>query len=92
MVYFNEFNFSDCGHCDVCINKRPKDYEKVKAKIIEIIKEQAHTLEDLREKMHSVNDETWIKAFNELVDDGKISQHETIFYVKKWVMNNLELA
>lgn len=82
LMYFNEFNYSDCGHCDVCISKRPKDYEKVKAKMLELLKAQASTLEDLKEQMYSVNDETWIKAFNELVDDGRISQHEDIFYVK----------
>ncbi|MDP1802213.1 MAG: ATP-dependent DNA helicase RecQ [Bacteroidota bacterium] len=82
LMYFNEFNYSDCGHCDVCISKRPKDYEKVKAKMLELLKAQASTLEDLKEQMYSVNDETWIKAFNELVDDGMISQHEDIFYVK----------
>jgi ATP-dependent DNA helicase RecQ len=82
LMYFNEFNYSDCGHCDVCISKRPKDYEKVKAKMLEILKAQASTLEDLKEQMYSVNDETWIKAFNELVDDGRVLQHEDIFYVK----------
>ncbi|MBA2612381.1 MAG: RecQ family ATP-dependent DNA helicase [Bacteroidetes bacterium] len=83
LMYFNEFNYNDCGHCDVCISKRPKDFEKVKAKMIEILKAQASTLEDLKEQMYSVNDETWIKAFNELVDDGRVLQHEDIFYVKK---------
>ncbi|MDO8998841.1 MAG: ATP-dependent DNA helicase RecQ [Bacteroidota bacterium] len=83
LIYFNEFNYSDCGHCDVCISKRPKDFEKVKLKIVEIIKAQPLTLEDLKEKMGSINDETWIKAFNELVDDGEVLEHETIFYLKK---------
>lgn len=83
LIYFNEFNYSDCGHCDVCISKRPKDYEKVKAKIVDIIKAQPMTLNDLKEKMKSVNDETWVKAFNELVDDGRILEHETVFYLKK---------
>jgi ATP-dependent DNA helicase RecQ len=83
LMYFNEFNFNDCGHCDVCISKRPKDFEKVKIKIVEIIKAQPLTLEDLKEKMVSVSDETWIKAFNELVDDGKVLEHEGVFYLKK---------
>ncbi len=83
LIYFNEFNYSDCGHCDVCISKRPKDYEKVRKKILDVVKAQAMSLEDLKEKMTSFNDETWIKAFNELVDDGKISEHEGVFYVKK---------
>ncbi len=83
LMYFNEFNYSDCGHCDVCISKRPKDYEKVRKKILDVVKAQAMSLEDLKEKMTSFNDETWIKAFNELVDDGNISEHEGVFYVKK---------
>ena len=83
LMYFNEFNYNDCGHCDVCISKRPKDFEKTKLKIIEIIKTQPLSLEALKEKMTSVNNETWVKAFNELVDDGKVIEHETIFYLKK---------
>ncbi len=83
LIYFNEFNYSDCGHCDVCISKRPKDFEKVKTKIQEILKKDALTLVDLKEKMRSVNDDTWVKAFNELVDDGKVSEHDGVFYVKK---------
>ncbi len=67
LMYFNEFNFSDCGHCDVCLSNRPKDYESVKNKIIKHLK-TPHTLEELKLKMKS-NDETWIKIFNELVDD-----------------------
>jgi ATP-dependent DNA helicase RecQ len=86
LIYFNEFNYSDCGHCDVCISKRPKDFEKVKAKIVDIIKVQPMTLNDLKEKMKSVNDETWVKAFNELVDDGRILEHETVFYLKKYIL------
>ncbi|MBL7920678.1 MAG: RecQ family ATP-dependent DNA helicase [Bacteroidia bacterium] len=83
LMYFNEFNYSDCGHCDVCINKRPKDYEKVRKKILDVLKAQAMSLEDLKEKMTSFNDDTWIKAFNELVDDGNISEREGVFYIKK---------
>jgi ATP-dependent DNA helicase RecQ len=83
LMYFNEFNYNDCGHCDVCISKRPKDFEKVKVKIIEVIKMEPMTLIDLKEKMGSVSDETWIKAFNELVDDGKVLERETVFYLKK---------
>ncbi|MES2681056.1 MAG: ATP-dependent DNA helicase RecQ [Bacteroidota bacterium] len=69
LIYFNEFNYADCGHCDVCIAKRPKDFEAVKNRIIQYLSASALTLEELKHKMKS-NDETWIKIFNELVDDG----------------------
>lgn len=81
LMYFNEFNYSDCGHCDVCISKRPKDYETVKTKIISILQTSQHSLEDLKEKMKSNNSETWIKAFNELIDDGVILVDEDIYYL-----------
>jgi ATP-dependent DNA helicase RecQ len=83
LMYFNEFNYSDCGHCDVCISKRPKDYEKVKNKILQVFKDTHLSLEELKEKMHTHNDETWIKAFNELIDDGVIIENETNYYLKR---------
>ncbi|WP_317896850.1 RecQ family ATP-dependent DNA helicase [Aurantibacillus circumpalustris] len=83
LMYFNEFNYSDCGHCDVCISKRPKDYETVKTKLLTSLKNKSLTLEQLKDKMKSSNDETWIKAFNELIDDNIIVEEESIFYLKK---------
>jgi ATP-dependent DNA helicase RecQ len=68
LIYFNEFNYADCGHCDVCITKRPKDFEAVKNRIIQYLTASPLSLEQLQHKMKS-NDETWIKIFNELVDD-----------------------
>lgn len=83
LMYFNEFNYSDCGHCDVCISKRPKDYEKVKNKLLAVLKDTHLSLEQLREKMKSSNDETWIKAFNELIDDDIIREEEDIYSLAK---------
>jgi len=53
----------------VCIAKRPKDFEAVKNRIIQHLTASPLSLEELQHKMKS-NDETWIKIFNELVDDG----------------------
>jgi ATP-dependent DNA helicase RecQ len=81
LMYFNEFNYIDCGHCDVCISKRPKDYEAVKLKILNLFQASHHSLEDLKEKMKSNNSETWIRAFNELIDDGIILANEDLYYL-----------
>ena len=83
LMYFNEFNYSDCGHCDVCISKRPKDYEKVKTKLLTSLKEGKLTLEELKDKMKKSNDETWVKAFNELIDDNVIVEEESSYYLRK---------
>jgi len=69
LMYFNEFNYADCGHCDVCISKRPKDFESLRNQIITHLTAKTLTLDELRHKMKS-NEETWVKIFNELVDDG----------------------
>ncbi|MBK6521448.1 MAG: RecQ family ATP-dependent DNA helicase [Sphingobacteriaceae bacterium] len=72
LTYFNEFNNADCGYCDVCLSKKPKDYDKVKHHIIEVLKSKTQTIEEMKVLMTKYHSDTWIKAFNELIDDGVI--------------------
>jgi ATP-dependent DNA helicase RecQ len=83
LLYFNEHNYTDCGHCDVCISKRPRDIERVKEKITGMLMERALTLEKLHAGMGLHNDETWIRAFNELIDDGFIVENENQYSLRK---------
>lgn len=69
LIYFNEFNYSDCGHCDVCISKRPKDFEKIRKRILVLLKGKELNLEAISAAMQEGNSETWVKVLNELVDD-----------------------
>jgi ATP-dependent DNA helicase RecQ len=73
--YFNEHDYTDCGHCDVCISKRPKDYESVKEKLTELLRVRELKLDDLRTGMRAYNDETWVSVFNQLIDDGIVSEN-----------------
>lgn len=82
LMYFNEFNYTDCGYCDVCLGKKPKGFEKIKKKIKEIIKAKPMDVHELKEQMKSHSDEVWLKAFNELVDDEVLIEKEEIFYLK----------
>lgn len=82
LAYFNEFNYNDCGYCDVCLSKKPKGYQKIKKKILDTLAASPITLVELKAKMKDVSDETWIKAFNELVDDGEILENEGSYKVK----------
>jgi predicted transcriptional regulator len=81
-MYFNEFNFSNCGHCDVCLANRPANYDYTKTKILDLLKKQPHTLETLKQKLKLFNDETWIRVFNELVDDGIVVWQNTGYTLK----------
>jgi ATP-dependent DNA helicase RecQ len=76
LSYFNEFNYSDCGHCDVCIAARPKDYEKIKDRLTAILEGSRRTLEQIREQMGSYPEEAWIRTFNGMIDDGIIREDE----------------
>lgn len=76
LTYFNEFNNADCGYCDVCLSKKPKNYDKVKHDIIETLRSKTKTIEEMKELMHKYHSETWIKAFNELIDDGVIKMDD----------------
>ncbi len=82
LMYFNEFNYSDCGHCDVCISKRPKDYEKIKSQILGILKNRYLSLDEIKENLRSSNDETWVRAFNELIDDGLVQEKEARYSLR----------
>lgn len=83
LIYFNEYDYTDCHHCDVCIAKRPKDLGKIKSRLLNLIKKQQLNMHQIKEKMTGVNDETWIKAFNELIDDGIIKEGQSGFYNEK---------
>ena len=80
--FIPEFNYADCGHCDVCISKRPKDFDSVKKKLIALFDGQSLTLEQLKQKM-SGNDQTWIRAFNELIDDEIILMDEDLYTLRR---------
>lgn len=79
LTYFNEFNNSDCGYCDVCLNKKPKNYDEIKKRIVDILRSQALTIEELKTNMARYNDDTWVKAFNELIDDGVIKMDNKLY-------------
>ncbi len=83
LKYFNEFNYADCGYCDVCLSKKPKDYSKVKSKIKNLLSERSRTLYELKTAMSSENDQTWTTAFNELIDDGFVEEENESYRIKK---------
>ena len=82
LVYFNEYNLQACGHCDVCINQKPKDLSKIKKKLEGILKVQAMEMSELKKKMQHVNDELWVRALNELIDDEQVVENGALFRLK----------
>ena len=83
LMYFNEIDYSNCGHCDFCINNRQKDLEKIKQQIIEVLTHNLYSLEQLNSHMKNLNSVSWIKIFNEMIDDGIIKSSEKGYYLNK---------
>ncbi len=83
LMYFNEIDYTNCGHCDVCINNRQKDLEKIKQQIIQVLTNNLYSLEQLNYHMKNLNSVSWIKIFNEMIDDGIIKLSEKGYYLNK---------
>ncbi len=83
LMYFNEIDYTNCGHCDVCINNRQKDLEKIKQQIIQVLTNNLFSLEQLNSHMKNLNSVSWIKIFNEMIDDGIIKSSEKGYYLNK---------
>jgi len=83
LMYFNEIDYTNCGHCDICINNRQKDLEKIKQQIIQVLTNNLYSLEQLNSHMKNLNSVSWIKIFNEMIDDGIIKSSEKGYYLNK---------
>lgn len=83
LMYFNEFDTNDCGYCDVCLAQKPKNFEAIKVKILKVISDKSMSLNALKLKFNKGNDSNWLKAFNELIDDGMVKEGEEGYYLPK---------
>ncbi|MBK9283682.1 MAG: RecQ family ATP-dependent DNA helicase [Sphingobacteriaceae bacterium] len=82
LMYFNEFDNHNCGHCDVCLALKPKDLGKAKEKIKSLLALKRQNLSDLKQGMLIYNHDTWIMALNELIDDNIVGEGENGYFLK----------
>lgn len=83
LIYFNEFDYSDCGYCDVCVSKKNKNPEKIKQKLIHELTNTSLTLDAIANKFNAYNNEFWVKTLNELTDDNIIQFSNGLYSAKK---------
>lgn len=72
--YFGELDYTDCGRCDVCLSRKPRDNRSVKMRIRDLLREKPLSFNELRQQMALENDKTWTKVFNELIDEGQVEE------------------
>jgi ATP-dependent DNA helicase RecQ len=70
--YFNERDHHDCGHCDVCLSKKHKDTKKYRRIINEVLRDKQLALDEIKKALSVYNDETWLKEFHEMLEEGTI--------------------
>jgi ATP-dependent DNA helicase RecQ len=78
--YFDEDVYQPCGKCDVCIaNKKQEnksEIETLQKEIINLIKQQSCTVEQLEEKINPRDTELFVDVIRDLVDGGDLEYDE----------------
>jgi ATP-dependent DNA helicase RecQ len=75
--YFGETEARECGHCDVCIDKRKKElnndeFEKISSNILHVLQLKPHPLYDLIIHSGSKSEDAVIKTIQLMLDDDLI--------------------
>ena len=65
-----------------CLDKKPKDLGKAKDKIKSLLAQKPLKLHEIKDKMKIYNDEVWVMALNNLVDDGILGEGEEGYFLK----------
>jgi ATP-dependent DNA helicase RecQ len=83
LAYFNETEFTDCGYCDVCIEKYKTQLTTDEGLMEEIRKELVYKkmkLDELVKHFPSVETRRMMTVVNAMIDDGTLSidKHKNI--------------
>jgi ATP-dependent DNA helicase RecQ len=74
--YFNEVTESECGICDICIEKRKKsnlkDYDELKEEVVNVLKLKSYSVEDLQNHIAPTDKELFVDVVRDLVDEGTL--------------------
>jgi ATP-dependent DNA helicase RecQ len=80
--YFNEITETECGICDICIEKRKKsnlkDYDQLKLEVLNVLKLKAFSVEELEKQIAPKDKELFVDVVRDLVDEG------TLVYDNVW--------
>jgi len=81
LEYFNEFDGSECGVCDICLNKRKieqADHEEISKGITSFIQAQEGvTPRDLSQAFSSIPEKALLQTLKQLIED-EIVHYDTV--------------
>jgi ATP-dependent DNA helicase RecQ len=88
LIYFDEPNPKDCGHCDVCLKKNSSglsnyEFNRIRTALIERLTHSSARLSELADPYSSIDSEKTVSVIRFLVDRGELSlEGDTISIVK----------
>jgi ATP-dependent DNA helicase RecQ len=87
LAYFGETDSSDCGHCDVCLEEKHKqftheEFDQIMTELISLLSVKPHTLRELVDDVADHREEKVLKVIRWLIDNNEIhydSDHKLLF-------------
>ncbi len=80
--YFNEQTDTECGICDICIEKRKKsnlkDYDTLVSEVLNVLTLKQYSVEELEQHIAPKDKELFVDVVRDLVDEG------TLVYDSVW--------
>jgi ATP-dependent DNA helicase RecQ len=81
--YFGERSKDNCGHCDVCINRKKtaiaeEAYDKIFEEVEEILKAAPQPLKELPGQVSAKNEASILQAVRWLVDEWLVKENEEL--------------
>ncbi|TCO05378.1 RecQ family ATP-dependent DNA helicase [Natronoflexus pectinivorans] len=78
--YFGQGNSNNCGHCDVCLDRKKQnlsddEFAKIEEAIYDTLKKEPVSAESLPEKLSFAQDKVW-KVIHWLEDVGAVSENQ----------------
>jgi ATP-dependent DNA helicase RecQ len=78
LAYFGETNTDDCGHCDVCLEAKQKqfnhaEFDEIMTEIVSLISIKPHSLRELVDHVSDHREEKVLKVVRWLIEHEEIS-------------------
>ncbi len=85
--YFNENEFEDCGHCDVCLEKKRRqrsiDINEIKSQVFALLHHKPYRIDELVSSLYRYEKEKVIETINEMIDDKEVIKDEQQYISSK---------
>ena len=83
LAYFGETEVNDCGHCDVCLEQKQKqftheEFDLIMTELISFISVRPHTLRELVDSVPDHREEKVLKVIRWLIDQEEIAYDEDL--------------